>query len=293
MKKVIIIGANGFIGKELVKRMKDRKMMEEIKIYTSDIQGESDYSTKGKTVKDIYEFITENEIDVVINLAAISSDRRCEERRTEVEELNILFPKNLYRYLKNSSKQTLFIQASTEWIYGDNVVVREIKYPNQLSENGLGAYALSKLICERELIEQASTNNRLILARLGIIYALGNSICNSFINKVTESEEEGKEFICKSGKSARRYVSIEQVCDTIASSIHRKCKKNVEIMDIQGERLYRNEEVLKMIKRYRSDFIYKVEDNYDNSETIRDVFTCGDEREQKYSLEEQLKSYYG
>ena len=41
MKKVIIIGANGFIGKELVKRMKDRKMMEEIKIYTSDIQGES------------------------------------------------------------------------------------------------------------------------------------------------------------------------------------------------------------------------------------------------------------
>ena len=45
-EKVIIIGANGFIGKELVKRMKDRKMMEEIKIYTSDIQGESDYSTK-------------------------------------------------------------------------------------------------------------------------------------------------------------------------------------------------------------------------------------------------------
>ena len=52
-------------------------------------------------------------------------------------------------------------------------------------------------------------------------------------------------------------------------------------MDIQGERLYRNEEVLKMIKRYRSDFIYKVEDNYDNSETIRDVFTCWDEREHK------------
>ena len=87
-------------------------------------------------------------------------------------------------------------------------------------------------------------------------------------------------------------MSIEQVCDTIARSVHRKSEKNVEIMDIQGERLYRNEEVLQMIKGHKGNFIYKVEDNYENSETIRDVFTCGDEKEQKYSLEEQLKSYY-
>ena len=99
---------------------------------------------KGKTVKDIYEFITENEIDVVINLAAISSDRRCEERRTEVEELNILFPKNLYRYLKNSSKQTLFIDRHRQVDLRRQCSGKEIKYPNQLSENGLGAYALSK-----------------------------------------------------------------------------------------------------------------------------------------------------
>ena len=124
-----------------------------------------------------------------------------------VNELNIEFPVKLFELMSDISKNTLFIQASTEWVYGNKGKASKKIDSYNLSEKNLGAYAYSKLICEREL-ENRATENTVNNPKIGIIYALEDDRCNSFINKVLESQR-GKEFICKSGESARRYVGIK------------------------------------------------------------------------------------
>ena len=159
-----------------------------------------------------------------------------------------------------------------------------------MSEKNLGAYAYSKLICERELENRATENNRLVILRLGIIYALEDDRCNSFINKVLESQRKGKEFICKSGESARRYVGINQVCEEIVEAILENTKQKSRILDIQGPDLLKNKDILELVSQMTGDFKYRIESD-DINEEIRDIKTSSKVLDVKYSFEKVLEEY--
>ena len=60
-------------------------------------------------------------------------------RRTKkkVNELNIEFPVKLFELMSDISKNTLFIQASTEWVYGNKVKVSKKIDSYNLSEKNL------------------------------------------------------------------------------------------------------------------------------------------------------------
>ena len=85
MKKIIIIGASGFIGRNLVNSMEQLERQERIRIYKCDIDNQCDFNTSGKSVEELYEYIKGEDIDIIINLAAISSDARCKENKEKVK----------------------------------------------------------------------------------------------------------------------------------------------------------------------------------------------------------------
>ena len=290
MNNILIIGANGLIGKSLV------SLSESIpgQVFTADVAGDADLIVKGTNdINDISTFIAKNGVSVVVNLAAISSDKRCQESPHLVDATNIEFPCRLLESLITRNEKILFIHTSTEWIYGDLARVESPIPPDHISLTGLGLYASSKLRSEQELCKIASVNHRVLILRLGIVYSVFNKDCNSFVNKALEAASSCIPFTCNSGLSARRYVSMDQVCATFIAAMSNSVQQRLQIFNVQGPRLITNLRVLELVKSYKSDFEFHVSENV-SPPSIRDV---NDSRVlpglSEYNLDEQIKLFFG
>lgn len=291
MNNVLIVGANGLIGSNLVRHF-DNKKESQTKIFTADTHGDVDLIVSPSSCEKYMNFMTKHRISKVINLAAISSEQRCLDSPELVQWQNVEFPCVLFGELKGVSKETLFVHASTEWIYGDKALVTDSLPASKLDSSGLGLYASSKLFSERRLCDLASSANRLAILRLGIVYSLSDNGCNSFVNKAFEAASNGEYFVCKSGNSARRYVSMSQVCSAFERSVSAKFDGSISIENVQGPELLKNGDVLEKIKLVKPDFRFEVETSSVNS-SVRDILNTFSDHSvdsENFQLDGQLKA---
>ena len=241
--KVVVTGAKGFIGRELISQCKER----EIEVIGIDIikSSEKNYYKADITSKEISKIIPEG-TDAIIHLAALSRDSDCRDKAYECFNLNVMGTLNLIEAAqKKNVKQ--FIFASSEWVY-DNFIGNEIKNEGSLINisNHTSEYALSKLVSEANLRQKYQHGFcPVTILRFGIIYGPRKtnwSAVESLFNAVNTK----KEIAIGSLKTGRCFIHVSDIASGIIKSIG---LEGFNIINLQGNRLITLKDIIETSKK--------------------------------------------
>lgn len=165
MRKVLITGANGQLGRELTKQLRDKK----VELILTD-EGELDI-TKSSIV---YFKVKDIKPDIIINCAAHTAVDKCETQKDMAYKINTIGSKNLAEaaYCVGAD----LVQVSTDYVFDGegSKPITEFDTPNPQS-----VYGSSKLqgeILVREL------NPKSYIVRTGWLYGEGNNFVKNIIN---------------------------------------------------------------------------------------------------------------
>lgn len=161
MKKILIMGGNQFVGKEIVKKFleKDyiiyvlnrgmRKNIEEVSFLKAD---RNNFKEMEKILKDI-------DIDIIVDVSAYTE-----------EQVNIL-----HKVMKNKFKQYILISSASVY---SNIECTPVNEDSQTGENLLwGDYAKNKYLAEKKTIENSNLYNfKYTIFRPFYIYGIGNNL---------------------------------------------------------------------------------------------------------------------
>ena len=161
MKKLLIMGGNQFVGKEIAKKFLEknntvyvlnrgtRKNIEGVIFLKTD---RDNYIEMKNTLKDI-------EVDVIVDVSAYTE-----------EQVNIL-----HKVMKNKFKQYILISSAS--IY-NNIKCTPVNEENQTGENLVwGDYAKNKYLAEKITIENSNLHNfKYTIFRPFYIYGIGNNL---------------------------------------------------------------------------------------------------------------------
>lgn len=226
-KKILVTGAQGFIGSVLTTMLKKNKSFEvigtdsgffksckmiqfkdPIKIIKSDIR-----NLKKKYLKNIY---------AVVHLAALSNDPLGKINKELTYDINVKATLRLAKLSKEMGVKK-FIFSSSCIMYGSSKSkkVTEKSKPNPLTE-----YAKSKVIAEKKISKLESKNFSPIFLRNGTIYGFSprmrlDTVLNNFI---AQAYSNNRIDIFSNGKPFRPVVHVDDVCRIIAEFI--KIEKN-------------------------------------------------------------------
>lgn len=282
--KVIITGAKGFIGKELVSQCR-KQGIEVIEIDIVESQ-EKNYHKADITSKEIYKIIPRG-ADAIIHLAALSRDPDCRNKAYDCFNLNVMGTLNLIEAAqKKDVKQ--FIFASSEWVYDDFTGIKDedsaINIANHKSE-----YALSKLVSEANLRQKYQHGFcPVTILRFGIIY--GERKTNwSAVESLFNAVNTKKEISVGSLGTGRCFIHVSDIASGIIKSIG---LKGFNIINIQGDKLITLKDIIETSKKILNKNP-KITEKDPNNANVRNISNKKAKRllnwEPKIGLEEGLK----
>ncbi|MCX5713284.1 MAG: NAD(P)-dependent oxidoreductase [Candidatus Omnitrophica bacterium] len=242
--KIFITGANGFIGKELIRQSRQAG------IHVSGIDllagNNPDFVTGDIRDIDLKEKIPEG-IDAIVHLAALSRDADCKNNVSACFNVNVMGTLNLIN-AAHEKKAKQFIFASTEWVYGGCWEARRYKIekfhidPQNLSSE----YALSKLVSECNLRQRYAYGFcPVTILRFGIVY--GPRLTNwSAVESLFNDCATKNEITVGSLKTGRHFIHVSDIASAIIKSIG---IKGFEIINIQADKLTTLGDIIKTSKK--------------------------------------------
>ena len=227
-KKILITGASGFIGKYILKKIKDNKL----DFLAIDTQKVPDVSSEKQKVVSLLDKENLNEVikwykpDVIVHLAAIALVTH--KNTGEIYNVNVQGTENLLESAQNyCDKNTRVILASTAGVYGNQNVD---KYGESLSYNPANHYSYSKMITEY-ISKQYKDNLDIVIIRPFNIIGVGQSE-KFLVPKLVEHFADRKEKLSVGNISSfRDYVDVEYCAEVIMELISRK-KLDFDILNI-------------------------------------------------------------
>ena len=258
--KILITGSESFIGKELIRQCKDKK----IEIVGMDIvpKENSDYEYYQLDIKSskLMENIP-NDIDILVHLAALSRDSDCKGKAYECFENNVIGTLNMIKYaLSRNVKQ--FIFSSSEWVY-DELVNSELINEDHLinSQSLTSEYALSKLTSEINLHQQYLQNPiDITILRFGIIYGPRKSNWSA-IESIASQVKNNNLIEVDSLKNARRFVHVYDIVNGIIKSFN---LKGFNIINLTSEKIITLGEIIEKSQKIFNKSIKIIETDPDN-----------------------------
>ena len=135
MKKILIIGSSGLLGKYLYSYLIKKKKIIKKKFFRN---SKINFFSK----KFCNDFFKENNFDIIIYLSAITDIDKCQKNKKKAYKVNYVLLKNVVKYSSFYNKKTYFIFTSTDQFYD--------KYKsNNISKNKIyNYYAKTKLLSE-------------------------------------------------------------------------------------------------------------------------------------------------
>lgn len=242
MKKILLTGENGFLGKNIKKLLKDKKFLV-IKKSKNQKKYTIDLSNPDKVKK----FLYLKKPDLIIN-AAVKADFK---KKYSDEMININFKsvKEMVNYCRKKKKK--LIQIS-----GTIVHPKSVKYDKKTCENPKNFYGQTKLKADKFII-----NNKInyAIVRFGGIFG-NNGPKHLFINKILRS----KKYLRYKGdyNVKRNYIHVHDAAKNIIKLIN-KNKKGIYYC---GGEINTFKQMLKAIQIKRNikiDMIFEKDKNID------------------------------
>jgi UDP-glucose 4-epimerase len=268
MYNILIIGSSGFIGKNILNRLRN----EDYKLYsiernntnTSNIQNEDNICYCDlKDIELISKFIKKNKIDIIIHLASnlIPSSNE-EDFNNELNNVIIPTFKLIDYSVKYNIKFVFFSSGGT--IYGKTKT--KIISENH-SRNPISYYGLSKLLIEDYILFKHRVNRlRYLILRPSNVYGKyqkadkNQGFIAVAINKILHNKPIE---IWGDGEIIRDYINVEDV----ASITKKLIENNIEnkVLNVSSGKGYSLNEILKILSPM---FPKKFEVNYTRKRTV-------------------------
>ena len=241
--KVVITGAKGFVGRELVSQCKKQ----EIEFISIDIieSSEKNYYKADITSKEISKIIPKG-TDAIIHLAALSRDSDCRDKAYDCFNLNVMGTLNLIEAAQRKDVKQ-FIFASSEWVY-DSFTENEIKNEDSLINiaNHNSEYALSKLVSEANLRQKYQHGFcPVTILRFGIIYGPRETNLSA-VESLFDSVNTKEEIAVGSLKTGRCFIHVSDISSGIIKSIG---LGGFNIINLQGNRLITLKDIIETSKK--------------------------------------------
>jgi UDP-glucose 4-epimerase len=208
LKKILITGSGGFIGRNLIKLLEKK-----YKLFCFDRkQGD----LKKKNIFPI--------VDIVIHLAAYNSTKDFYKKPLEVIQDNLIPTLNLVEFYRKQKKPPLFVYTGTPEItvgatdnFGYKIPTDE-KVPMVIPDlkNARWSYASSKGLGEQVII---SSGLKYIIIRPHNIYGPGQE--NHFVPEFIQRCKKNK-IVLYGWKNTRSWLFIDDCCIAIEKLIHSK-----------------------------------------------------------------------
>ncbi len=257
--KVFVTGAEGFVGKRLVARLKEKS----IEVTAVDIVTSPGSSVKSADIKsrNIGELIPEG-VDAIIHLAGLTRTPDCQNKGYACFEANVMATLNLIDAAE-ARKVKQFIFASSEWVYGewkDTSLIKNEDTP--LDGHALSSeYAFSKLVSEVNLKQKYQYGFcPTTILRFGIIYGPREKNWSA-IESVFNAVKTQQEVKVGSLKTGRCFIHVEDIVSGIVASLG---LQGFNIIDLQGEKLITLGDIIETSKKILGKDPKVVETSPDN-----------------------------
>ncbi|CAN5640930.1 NAD-dependent epimerase/dehydratase family protein [soil metagenome] len=230
MKKTIITGATGFIGRQLIKRLLTNgenslvllsntsnftdKILSENKLASEHIES---YNVDIRKRKEIFEIFSYEKPSTCIHLAAKTSVADSMKNSTETMDVNVNGTISILDACYNNQVND-FIFASSAAVYGD---VTELPIKESSTLAPISAYGTSKMLAEAQVLTYRKVKKikNAIVLRIFNVYGEGQDPGANVVAQFAQSLSKGlPPVIYGNGTQTRDFISVDDVVDGILLS---------------------------------------------------------------------------
>lgn len=220
MKKILIMGGNQFVGKEIAKKLMTKKDYE---IYVlnrgnrENIKGVNFIKVDRDNLDDMKKVLENLSFEIVIDVSAYT------EKQVDI----------LHKAIKNRFKQYIFISSAA--VYNETKRGTLNNEESLLGENiAWGAYSKNKVLAEKKLIENSKDSDfKYTIFRPFYIYGIGNNLDreNYFFSRIKYSLPI---YVPNRGENLIQFGYIEDLVSAIEMSFENTDFYN-QIFNISGD----------------------------------------------------------
>lgn len=211
MKKVLIIGSSGFLGKEIYKIFKLDESYETYGTYSKTIVNGFEYLDLNN-LNSITEVFIKIRPEILIITAALTNVEYCETNKKEAYKINVTGIENIVSIAKKYNSKIIYV--STEYVF-DGV---SGPYSEQDNTNPINYYGETKLLAEQ--IIQKSIKEYLIV-RTTVVYGWDVNSKN-FIMQLIRNLSDNKIM-----KVPYDQISSPTYCSNLSGMIKECCDKEI------------------------------------------------------------------
>jgi UDP-glucose 4-epimerase len=234
LKRVIITGGSGFIGRYLVKKLITNRQCSVALIANApnlapmDLQEMTPLTFYAVDIRDreaILNTFRDEKADTCIHLAAKISVADSIRKPEETMDINVKGTLNVLEACHDSGINS-FVFASSAAVYGD---VKELPISENQSLRPLSPYGTSKMLAEQHVLsyKQLKKIKNTISLRIFNVYGSGQASEADVITKFAKRLSIGQPpVIYGDGMQTRDFISVDDVVDAIILSI--SCMEDVE-----------------------------------------------------------------
>ena len=227
-KKIIVIGAKGFIGENFCKKYKNRLNIFKIGRQYGNLAIEKNWQKLPKA-------------EVMILLANLNSIEKSFSSPNQFIKNNIDLLLNALSYCREHNCKMIYLSS---YVYGKNPI---IPTPEFQTTDGNNPYSLSKIISEKLIcLYWDFYNVNSVILRPFNIYGYGQSK-RFLISNIIDSILKKKEIEINDFNISRDYIYIDDVLTAIFKSIYLKKKKLV--LNIGSGKSFKIIEIIKIVER--------------------------------------------
>ena len=217
MKKILVMGGNQFVGKEIVKKFLEKKYQVYVlnRGMRKNIEKAIFLEADRNNFNEMENVLKNIDVDIIIDVSAYTE-----------EQVNIL-----HKVMKNKFKQYILISSASVY---NNIECTPVNEESQTGENLIwGGYAKNKYLAEKKTIENSKIYNfKYTIFRPFYIYGIGNNLDreNYFFSRI----KYNLPVFIPSKNNIIQFGYIEDLVLAIESSIENSDFYN-QIFNISGD----------------------------------------------------------
>jgi len=257
---IVILGNKGSLGSLLSSFLSVNYSVVGIDIDKVDLSNYGDYE---QHFTELFDFDLKN--IVIVNCVGVMGAKESELNPYIYYEINGVVPFKLKQFFDFKLKSYLFIQISSETVYGKSINNEQV-FNEEDSCSPQHIYGLSKLISEQLLKSTQNTNGTTLILRAPIILFKGQKYPNALTHIYSEIHHKGSATLFGTGEHRRKYILANQFAQDIENLIGCWAKDSTkfapcEVLNMPGIEISTKEFVDILLRDDELKFEIKFEDN--------------------------------
>ena len=257
---IVILGNKGSLGSLLSSFLSVNYSVVGIDIDKVDLSKYEDYE---QHFTELFDFNLKN--IVIINCVGVMGAKESELNPYIYYEINGVVPFRLKQFFDSKLKRYLFIQISSETVYGKSINNQQV-----FNEDDICApqhvYGLSKLISEQLLKSTQNTNGTTLILRAPIILFKDQKYPNALTHIYSEINLKGSATLFGAGEHRRKYILAHHFAQDVENLIGCWAKDSAkfdscEVLNMPGIEISTKEFVDFLLREDKLKFEIKFKDN--------------------------------